>query len=406
MAPVTVFFSYSHRDEKLRDKLALHLSLLQKQGVIQSWHDRKITAGMEWAQAIDDNLNTADIILLLISDNFLASDYCYDIEMQRAMERHEAKEALVVPIILKPVDWSGAPFGKLQAFPKDAKPVTKWSNRDEAFTNIAQGIRTVANTLRERPLTVSKTAPVTTKLQIHGWKHQASDQLPDVELDWTPYFNIDAKPQRQVADRQTWHTILLPQLQQVRDQLTGGRANLTLDIQGLLPLSAALIIGTVFQDAAGYTLQTTQRTVGNNQIWRSSTSPSSLKFKIIEEHGIPGDNLLMIMAISGSSWAEMQNFYTNSKPLFNAIIYAEPETGTGEQALQSDADAIALALHAKTLIQHYRAQYQANRTHLIFYTPMGFCLFLGSRLRLVGDVIPYERVANGIYQPSIELQTG
>lgn len=149
MEPVDVFFSYSHRDEKLRDKLALHLSMLQRQGVIRSWHDRKISAGTEWAQAIDDRLNSANIILLLISDHFLASDYCYDVEMQRAIARHEAGEARVIPIILKPVDWSGAPFGKLQAFPKDAKPVTKWPNRDEAFLNIAQGIRQAAEEMAE-----------------------------------------------------------------------------------------------------------------------------------------------------------------------------------------------------------------------------------------------------------------
>ncbi|WP_346289424.1 AAA-like domain-containing protein [Sphaerothrix gracilis] len=147
MEAVDVFFSYSHRDERLRDKLALHLAMLQRQGVIKSWHDRKISAGSEWAKEIDDQLNAADIILLLVSDHFLASDYCYDIEMKRAVERHDAGEAIVVPIILKPVDWSGAPFGKLQAFPKDAKPVTKWSNRDEAFLNIAQGIREAAQTL-------------------------------------------------------------------------------------------------------------------------------------------------------------------------------------------------------------------------------------------------------------------
>ena len=109
----------------------------------------KISAGTEWAQAIDDNLNSAGIILLLISADFMGSDYCYDIEMQRAMERHEAGEARVVPIILKPVDWSGAPFSKLQAFPKDARPVTKWANRDEAFLNIAQGIREAAMTMAE-----------------------------------------------------------------------------------------------------------------------------------------------------------------------------------------------------------------------------------------------------------------
>lgn len=155
MVPVDLFCSYSHRDEKLRDKLALHLAMLQRQGVINAWHDREIQAGTEWAKEIDDKLNAAAIILLLISDHFLASDYCYDIEMKRAIERHEAGEAVVIPIILKPVDWSGAPFGKLQAFPKDAKPVTKWSNRDDAFVNIAQGIREAAQSLAaqlaERP---------------------------------------------------------------------------------------------------------------------------------------------------------------------------------------------------------------------------------------------------------------
>ncbi len=142
--PLDVFISYSHRDEKLRETLGLHLASLQRQGVIKSWHDRKISAGTEWRQAIDENLNSAEIILLLISENFIASDYCYDLEMQRAIARHDAGEARVIPIILKPVDWSGAPFGKLQALPKNAKPVTTWSNRGEAFLNIAEGIRQAA----------------------------------------------------------------------------------------------------------------------------------------------------------------------------------------------------------------------------------------------------------------------
>jgi hypothetical protein len=142
--PLDVFISYSHRDEKLRETLGLHLASLQRQGVIKSWHDRKISAGTEWKQAIDENLNSVEIILLLISENFIASDYCYDLEMERAIARHDAGEARVIPIILKPVDWSGAPFGKLQALPKNAKPVTTWSNRGEAFLNIAEGIRQAA----------------------------------------------------------------------------------------------------------------------------------------------------------------------------------------------------------------------------------------------------------------------
>ncbi len=138
-----VFFSYSHKDQDLRDQLETHLSLLKNQGVISSWHDRKIIAGMEWAREIDAHLNTAQIILLLLSADFLASTYCYDIEFKRAMERHNAGEARVIPIILRHCDWHQAPFGKLQVLPTDGKPVDSrgWHNKDEAFLNIAQGIR-------------------------------------------------------------------------------------------------------------------------------------------------------------------------------------------------------------------------------------------------------------------------
>jgi hypothetical protein len=102
---IEIFFSYSHKDERLRNQLAEHLSTLKNQGVIDDWHDRKITAGTEWEGQIDEHLNTAKIILLLISSSFLASKYCYDIELKRAMERHNADEARVIPIILRSSDW-------------------------------------------------------------------------------------------------------------------------------------------------------------------------------------------------------------------------------------------------------------------------------------------------------------
>ncbi len=138
---IEVFFSYAHEDEQLRDELAKHLKLLERQKVITAWHDRKITAGTEWSGQIDKHLESAKIILLLVSADFLASDYCYDVELKRAMERHEAKEARVIPVILREVDWEGTSFGKLQAIPKNAMPVTNWSNRDQAFADIARGIR-------------------------------------------------------------------------------------------------------------------------------------------------------------------------------------------------------------------------------------------------------------------------
>jgi len=144
---IEIFFSYSHKDEDLRDELAIHLSMLQRQALIAAWHDHEISAGTEWANAIDQHMESARVILLLISANFLASNYCYDIELKRAMERHESSEARVIPIILKPVDWSGAPFSKLQALPKNAKPITTWEDRDEALLDVAQGIRKVVKEL-------------------------------------------------------------------------------------------------------------------------------------------------------------------------------------------------------------------------------------------------------------------
>jgi hypothetical protein len=138
---IEVFYSYAHADEDLRDELEMHLAMLKRRGVITGWHDRQIGAGNEWKAEIDAHLSTARVILLLISPAFLASEYCYDIEMARALERHRAGEARVIPIFLRPCDWDGAPFGGLQALPTDTLPVTKWENRDEAFTIVAKGIR-------------------------------------------------------------------------------------------------------------------------------------------------------------------------------------------------------------------------------------------------------------------------
>ena len=145
--PVKLFYSYAHEDEAQRERLETHLKLLKRQGLLQDWHDRDISGGSVWARQISTHLETADIILLLISPDFIASDYCWDVELKCAMKRHEAGEAVVIPIILKEVDWTGAPFGNLQALPRDAKPVTSWPDQDAAFVDIARGIRRVIEQL-------------------------------------------------------------------------------------------------------------------------------------------------------------------------------------------------------------------------------------------------------------------
>lgn len=140
---IEVFYSYSHKDEILRDELDMHLALLKRQNLINGWYDRDIAGGDELDEEILERLNKARIILLLVSPAFIASDYCFKSEMTLAMAKHEARTARVIPIILRPCDWHSAPFGKLKALPKDGKPVTAWSNRDEAFLDIAKGMRAI-----------------------------------------------------------------------------------------------------------------------------------------------------------------------------------------------------------------------------------------------------------------------
>ncbi|MGH9752699.1 MAG: tetratricopeptide repeat protein [Blastocatellia bacterium] len=145
-----VFFSYSHRDEALCDELNAHLAALKRQSVIKNWTDRRITAGDDWRDEIEKHLDSADLILLLVSSDFLNSDFCYLIETSRALLRHDSGDARVIPVIVRPVDWQGEPISKLQALPKDSKAVTSWPNRDEAWLNVAQGIRRAIEQLAGR----------------------------------------------------------------------------------------------------------------------------------------------------------------------------------------------------------------------------------------------------------------
>lgn len=149
---LTLFYSYSHKDERLREELETHLKLLHRRGLISSWHDRKIEAGEDWKQKINDNLEAADIILLLISSDFIASDYCYEKEMKRALERHDKGEALVLPIVVRDVNLAQAPFADLQYLPTDGRPVTKWPDKDSAWRNVSEGVeRAIQSRRRDSP---------------------------------------------------------------------------------------------------------------------------------------------------------------------------------------------------------------------------------------------------------------
>jgi hypothetical protein len=146
---VNVFYSYAHRDERLRGELDKHLSPLRRDR-IAVWHDRQITPGSDFSNEIDRHLATSDIVLLLISPDFLASDYCYCREMKCAIQRHLIGRARVIPVIIRPCDWHSTPFSRLLALPKDGKPVTTWHRRDEAWLYVAKGVRRAVEELSTR----------------------------------------------------------------------------------------------------------------------------------------------------------------------------------------------------------------------------------------------------------------
>jgi hypothetical protein len=147
---VKLFYCYAHEDELLRDELEKHLAALKRSGHISSWYDRQIQAGTEWQQEIETHLTSANLILPLISPDFLYSDAC-DTEMQKALALHLAGRARVLPILLRPVVWEGIPLADLQLLPLDGKPVTTWPNRDEAFWQVAHSIGNVVRTLLALP---------------------------------------------------------------------------------------------------------------------------------------------------------------------------------------------------------------------------------------------------------------
>jgi len=141
---ISIFISYSHVDEELRRQLDTHLMSLKRQGIVDVWHDRRIGAGEDFPNAIDAALNKANIILLLVSPDFIASTYCYEVEMTAALERHTKGEATVIPVILRTCEWQGLRFGHLRASPTDGKPIKQFTDLDSAFLEVIRDVKVTA----------------------------------------------------------------------------------------------------------------------------------------------------------------------------------------------------------------------------------------------------------------------
>lgn len=150
------FISYSHADEALRKEFGKHLSLMRRQGLVDDWTDHKIPPGGEFEEQIRSALEAADLIVLLVSPDFIHSDYCYSVELARAMERHRERSAIVVPVILRPVDWQSAPFGALKVLPRDGRPVVSWPTADDGFVDAVRSLREL---LLQRSAAIAGAAP-------------------------------------------------------------------------------------------------------------------------------------------------------------------------------------------------------------------------------------------------------
>jgi TIR domain len=149
--PLEIFCCYAREDRDMLDHLKKHLTPLERQGWINIWSDTNLNAGVEWEKELRRHLEKADIILLLISPDFMASDYCYSTEMDRAIERHNEGSVQAIPILLRPTLWQYAPFAKFQMVPTNATPITSWLNRDAAFLDVAMQVNQVVAELRSLP---------------------------------------------------------------------------------------------------------------------------------------------------------------------------------------------------------------------------------------------------------------
>lgn len=185
--PVNVFCSYSHRDDAYREELENHLAPLRKLDEVRTWHDGRLVPGEDRGAVIFEQLQRADLILLLISADFLSSDFCYDVELSRAIERHRAGTACVIPIIVRPCDWKNTPFSNLQALPPQARPVTRWKNQDTAWTEVVSGIRAAVESWLSR-----KGSRIPPPQTLAALRESDAQVRPDPKIP--PQFHSQARP--------------------------------------------------------------------------------------------------------------------------------------------------------------------------------------------------------------------
>ncbi len=288
--PVQVFYSYASEDEEYRQQLEKHLSLLRRQGIISEWHNHKIMPGDESAKTIASYLDTSSLILLLVSPDFIASDYCYQIEMHHALQRQASGLAYVIPIILRPVDWQNAPFSALPCLPRNGRPVTLWPNQDQAFHDIVLGVREAIDAIKESSSTILP--PLLFKQDTHP--KPALDQnrqrfLKRVQATW-----ITGVLEHSLQNT----TLLVPGLQEQPDAVLNPWHLIMQETdQPSHPLPPNISIAQVFDDATGELLILGEPGAGKTTLLLQLARNLLLRAEHDPSHPLPA-------ILNLSSWAE------------------------------------------------------------------------------------------------------
>lgn len=160
------FISYSHQDAQMLDALHKHLAQLQRDKTIATWTDHEILAGGEFDKKIESALNASKLFLALLSPDYIASNYCYEIEFKTAQEKHERGEIIIIPIVIEPCDWQNTPFGRFKALPRDGKAISTWENRNTAFLDVIQNLRKLASSANTVDIMPKGAAPMSRNYKV------------------------------------------------------------------------------------------------------------------------------------------------------------------------------------------------------------------------------------------------
>jgi hypothetical protein len=403
------FVSYNSRDRAWAEWISWILEAAGYSVVVEAWDFRP---GGNFALDMQRAIQGSERTIAVLSDNYLQAEYTHPEWAAAFSKDPQSLKRLLIPIRVRDCSPDGLLGQIIYVDLVDCGP-DQAKERVLAILKERTKPATAPRFPGETPAAVAPTFPgtsaaapaATLNLGVYGWQSPRPDSPPLVELDWQQYCDRES---RTVPSLETWDTILFPALKQAKQTLAETASPGTLALLGNRPLTMTLAIGFTFPMVGGYTFQIQQFTSGKTapSLWYTNATPSAAKLKICREQGMEGNNLIVAIGISADIWEDVSAFQKGHRAEFDGVVYLEPDQGPGFQALASDADAVAIALHAKELIRQYRRQYQAKQVHLILACPATFALCLGQQLNALGQITAYERTEDGGYQAAMCLRTG